>query len=85
MEKSIILNVNDIEIGLVPPLYACLAARGVCKFLKRSGYHAHQMITEKKIRGRGHPKDETTLIFFPDSKSSSYKLFKDVSFVSDFF
>ena len=38
-----------------------------------------------KLRGPGHPQDDTKANFFPDSKSSIIGLSNEVSFVSEFF
>ena len=38
-----------------------------------------------QLRGLGHPQDDTTPNFFPDSKSSIIGLSNEVSFVSEFF
>ena len=36
-----------------------------------------------KLRGNGHPQDDTTTNFFPDSKSPILGLSNEVSFVSE--
>ena len=36
------------------------------------------------LRGRGHPKDDATPSFFPETKSSILGLSNEVSFVSEF-
>ena len=36
-----------------------------------------------RLDGRGHPQDDATPSFFPDSKSSIQGLSNDISFVSD--
>ena len=38
-----------------------------------------------QLRGHGHPQDDATTNFFPDSKSSILGLSNEVSFVSEFF
>ena len=38
-----------------------------------------------QLRGYGHPQDDATNNFFPDSKSSILGLSIEVSFISDFF
>ena len=37
-----------------------------------------------QLRGGGYPQDDTTLNFFPDSKSSILGLSNNVAFVSEF-
>ena len=37
-----------------------------------------------QLRGHGHPQDDASTNFFPDSKSSILGLLNEVSFVSDF-
>ena len=38
-----------------------------------------------QLDGRGHPQDDATPSFFPDSKNSILGLSNEVSFVSEFF
>jgi len=38
-----------------------------------------------QLRGRGHPQDDTTPNFFPNSKVSILGLSNEVSFVSEFY
>ena len=38
-----------------------------------------------QLRGHGHPQDNATPSFFPDSKSSILGLSNEVSFVSEYF